>query len=47
MKSTIMEYGLTIFAAILVAALFYGFLRLIGDDGNLKETIIDYMTDIC
>lgn len=47
MKSLILEYGFLLFAAILGAAFLMGFHELIGDGGNLKETILDFVNDIC
>ena len=47
MKNTMMEYGLLVFAIILAASFFAGFYTLLEDGGNLKETIVDYISDIC
>ena len=47
MKSTIMEYGLTMIALILVVFFLNGFLELFGDGGSIRDTLIDYVNDIC
>ena len=47
MKTTIMEYGLLLFAIILATSFLAGFHELLADGGNLKETIVDYINDIC
>jgi hypothetical protein len=47
MKTTIMEFGLLIFAVVLAASFLAGFNELLSDGGNLKESILDYINDIC
>ena len=47
MKTTILEYGFALIAIILAISFLSGFHELIGDGGNLKEIILDYISDIC
>ena len=47
MKTTIMEYGLIIVTITLGIFFLAGFQLLIGDDGNLKNFILQYISNIC
>lgn len=47
MKSTLMEYGLYLVAAILAAAVLAGFIEVIGDGGSLHEALRNYADSIC
>lgn len=47
MKSTFMEYGLYIVATIMLATFLAGFVSLIEDGGSIKETILDFINNIC
>lgn len=47
MKSTIAEYGLIIVGAVLVSSFFVNIIPLFQDGGMIKESIINYITNIC
>ena len=47
MKTAIMEYGVLLFLAIVATAFLAGFQELFVDGGNLKETILNYINNIC
>lgn len=47
MKSTIMEYGLYLVAAITLTTFLAGILGLFNDGGSIKKMIVDFANSVC
>lgn len=47
MKNTFMEYGLYLIATILLVTFFAGFAALVEDGGAIRDTVLDFINDIC